>query len=466
MLSFVKNMIKKILVLMTIIAAVLPMVWANALQIEKSDESSVIISELNNPAVFDFIINNPEQEQQAEIYSLVGISFDPKGFFDLQNGKNEMKIKVYPSSELRKKQGVFNFEYEIKGKISGITKDTLTIRIAALQDSITVKSASDINVGDDNTVINVANTQNVNLENIKLLFDSPFFNEEKRVSLSPFESANVSVKIDKDKIKSIAAGQYIFKADIELENAKTSMDNTFNYLPKEDTMLTKNSEGFIVRKVTYIRTNTGNVPVNAKIDITKDILSRLFTINQVEPMETKRNALYATYYWEKNLQPEESYSITSTTNYTFPFILILLIIIIVLLVKLYTRTNVVVNKRVSFVKTKGGEFALKVRIHVKAKKYVENAQIIDRLPGMTKLYEKFGIAPDKIELSTRRLFWNIDKLNAGEERVYSYIVYSKMMIVGRFELPAVTVSYQRNGKTEQTFSNRTFFVAETTRTDI
>lgn len=459
-------MMKNILVFMIVSTAILPLVWANAIQIEKTDRGSVIISELNNPAVFDFVINNPEQEQQAEIYSLVGVSFDPKGFFDLRNGENEMKIKAYPTSEQRKKHGLFIFEYEIKGQISGITKDTLTIRIVGLQDSIVIGSAKDISVGDDDAIIRVTNTQNTNLDNVKLHFNSSFFDGTRTVTLSPFESINVTVKINKDKIKSIIAGQYIFKTEIELENAKIGMDSTFNYLPKEESTLTKDSKGFIVRKITYIKTNTGNVPTTAKIDITKDILSRLFTISQIEPMETKRSALYATYYWEKELQPTESFSITSTTNYTFPFIFILLIIIIALLVKLYSRTNVMVNKRVSFVKTKGGEFALKVRIHVKAKKYVENIQIIDRLPGMTKLYEKFGIMPDKIELSTKRLFWNVDKLNAGEERVFSYIVYSKMMVVGRFELPAVAVTYLRDGKTEQTFSNRTFFVAETTRTDI
>jgi hypothetical protein len=81
------------------------------------------------------------------------------------------------------------------------------------------------------------------------------------------------------------------------------------------------------------------------------------------------------------------------------------------------------------------------------------------------LYEKFGIRPDKIDAATKRLFWNIERLNSGEERVYSYIIYSKLNVVGRFELPSATAIYQREGKTEQVLSNRTFFVAETSRSD-
>ena len=104
-------------------------------------------------------------------------------------------------------------------------------------------------------------------------------------------------------------------------------------------------------------------------------------------------------------------------------------------------------------------------LHVKARKPVQQIQLIDRLPGMTQLYERFGIKPDKIDHATRRLIWHIAHLNAGEERIYSYIIYSKVNIVGRFELPAAAASFHYAGKMEDIFSNRAFFVSETTRTD-
>ena len=71
--------------------------------------------------------------------------------------------------------------------------------------------------------------------------------------------------------------------------------------------------------------------------------------------------------------------------------------------------------------------------------------------------------PDKIDPATKRLFWNLDRLNAGEERIYSYIIFSKVRVVGRFELPAATAVYLREGKTENVLSNRAFFVSETAR---
>ena len=125
-----------------------------------------------------------------------------------------------------------------------------------------------------------------------------------------------------------------------------------------------------------------------------------------------------------------------------------------------------ISKQVSYVKTRGGEFAVKVRVSVKARKHVERIQIIDRLPGMTKLYEKFGIKPDKIDTSTRRLFWNIDHLQAGEERVFSYIIYSNVNIVGRFELPSATAIYENEGNIQESQSNMAFFVAEQRKKDL
>ena len=457
-------MIKKSLVLIIAISFLLPFAFADSsLQIQKTDLGSVVISEIGNPAIFNFSIINPvNQNQQAEIYSFTGLTFSPVGFFDLQPGVNNLTVKVYLSPQILQQPGLYNLEYEIKGSTSGITKDTFQLRVVNLKDTIDMQ-ASDINVGDSSVNIRISNTQNTNLENVALHFSSSFFDENKTFSLAPYQSTNLTLDINQNQLSGLSAGNYNFSAGIELQNAKAQASGTLNYLPKENSELTKTGQGIIVRSVNYTRTNTGNVPINAEIDISKDILSRLFTSNSANPNETSRNALFATYSWQKTLQPGESFSVVSTTNYTLPFILVLLIVIVALAVKIYTRTNLVIDKRVSYVKTKGGEFALKVTLHVKSKKYIENVQIIDRLPAVAQLYEKFGIMPDKIDPATKRLFWNLDRLNAGEERIYSYIIFSKVRVVGRFELPAATAVYLREGKTENVLSNRAFFVSETAR---
>ena len=156
---------------------------------------------------------------------------------------------------------------------------------------------------------------------------------------------------------------------------------------------------------------------------------------------------------------------TSTTNYTFPFVILIIIAVIVTFVKMQQRTSMVVKKNVSFVKTKGGEFALKVTLFARSNKYVDNVQLIDTLPLSLRLFDKFGKKPDKIDVPTRRLFWNIGNLGAGEERVFSYIVYSKIRMVGRFELPSAMAIFSHEGKPQEVLSNRAFFASEITSTE-
>ena len=129
--------------------------------------------------------------------------------------------------------------------------------------------------------------------------------------------------------------------------------------------------------------------------------------------------------------------------------------------KKYTGTNIVLKKRVSFVRAKGGEFALKVSVFVNAKKYIERVNIIDRLPPLVKIYDRFGgERPTRIDEKTRRVEWNFEKLEEGEIRLLSYIIYSKVGIMGKFALPTATAIFEREGTIHEKESNRAFFINE------
>ena len=103
---------------------------------------------------------------------------------------------------------------------------------------------------------------------------------------------------------------------------------------------------------------------------------------------------------------------------------------------------------------------MRVNLNIKAKKHCNKIQLIVSLPPMTKLYEHFIKEPSKIDRQNGKLTWNIEKLNAGEERSFSYIVYSKLNIVGRFELPAAVSFFEVEGKPQRVLSNKAFFASE------
>ena len=56
--------------------------------------------------------------------------------------------------------------------------------------------------------------------------------------------------------------------------------------------------------------------------------------------------------------------------------------------------------------------------------------------------------------------WHFEHLAAGEERQITYIFYSKLKIIGKFELPPATGVYEIMGRMHEAQSNRAFFINE------
>ncbi|MEJ2267970.1 MAG: hypothetical protein P8X70_02755, partial [Nanoarchaeota archaeon] len=179
------------------------------------------------------------------------------------------------------------------------------------------------------------------------------------------------------------------------------------------------------------------------------------------PDIVERKGFLIYYTWNTEINPGENFEIVVKTNWLFPLLIIFFIITIIILAKQYSKTNLNLKKKISFVHAKGGEFALKVSISVHAKKYIEKIKIIDRLPPLVKIHEKFGgEKPIHVNEKTRKLEWDFERLDSGETRVISYIIYSKIGILGKFALPSAKAVYERDGKILQSESNRAFFMAE------
>ncbi|HJX51008.1 MAG TPA: hypothetical protein VJ438_06110, partial [Candidatus Nanoarchaeia archaeon] len=142
-------------------------------------------------------------------------------------------------------------------------------------------------------------------------------------------------------------------------------------------------------------------------------------------------------------------------------VLIIAIIVLAIIANVYWKSDLILTKKIQQVKTKGGEFALRVSISAKAKKHIEKINIVDKLPPIVKLYQRYGaITPDRVDEKNRRLEWNLESLNEGEDRVLSYIIYSKIGVVGRFELPPARAIYEKKARIKETQSNKVFFVSE------
>jgi len=438
----------------------LNLISAINLEINSKQISNSIIVELNDPAVFELTITNLEQADTFEIYSLIGIEFSPKTIFIDSNKTKTIKIEVFPQTSIKSSRGSFPFEYNIKDSENNFQKQQLVINIMELKQAILI-IPEPINPGTENIKIQLKNKATHSLDNLKLKLTSAFFNYEKTFSLNSSETINLNIPIESEKTKSLNAGQYLIKTQIELEGIKTEREDMIKFLKQEDIETIESEEGFIKKRNEIIKRNIGNVEKTIKITAKKNLISFLFTTLNKPTTDSEIKGFTKIYTWEKILIPGEEIKIIITTNWFFPIIIIILIIIIIFFVKKSIETDLSLRKKVTFVKTKGGQFALKITLRVKSKRFLERINVIDKLPHLVKLYDKFGsIHPDKIDIKNRRLEWNIENLSKDEERIFTYIIYSRIGVVGRFELPSAFTTYEKEGKLKRTVSNRSFFINE------
>jgi len=418
--------------------------------------SSMAILELNRPAIYNLDITNNGDSDTFEIYTLVGLDLEPKERFSISEGETRsIVVKIYPKIV----SPYYNFEYKIKGDKMGIQKEGLVMNAVGLKDVFNIR-AEEINPDSENIIIHFENKGGQSFDMVDLSLSSVFFDKEYSFSVDPFEEKNLTIALNKDEMKEIIAGDYILGSGIQVENISVTPDPAIiRFNEKAGIETTTSSEGFFTARYEIEKTNKGNVPTEVTITISKNILSIPFTVFNTDYNKREINKFTVTYTFKKEINPTESLKIISRTHW---WILILgLIALGIIIYWILTYQKLVIRKKISLVKTKGGEFALKVTLILKARSFVENIRVIDRIPYMVKLFERYGaVQPDKIDEANRRLEWNIHGLNRGEERIFTYIIYSKIGIVGKFELPEASAMYEYEGKPKETNSNVAFYVNE------
>lgn len=434
------------------------------LEIDKQVITDTVIVELSQPARYNFSMTNHGSDDYFELYSFVGIDIIPRAAFEIKGGETKsLVVELYPDERVKKNREYYTFIYNIKGQSSGIIEDKMRIKLVELADAFRI-SVADIDLNENLARLYIENKEKFYFDKINARFVSAFFDYEADFSLAPLETKEFIIDLDKKKIEGLMAGEYMLTSTVKVENVEREIESNFRFVEKRSLSLERSVSGILTITELVERKNTGNVPVVADVSVRKNIISRLFTSFSIEPDGSRREGFYVYYDWRRELRPGETLKLSVKTGWLFPFVLLMMIVFAVFLIRFYTSSYLRLSKRVVFVKTKGGEFALKVILSVKARKRVENVRIIDKLPLMVKIYERFGVTPpDRIDEKNRRLEWNIESLNIGEERVFSYIIYSKVGVLGRFELPASIAVFERQGKVHEVSSNKTFFVAEQRR---
>lgn len=448
---------KKIIFLISIIIF---LQLATALDFEVTQENldNILIADTNMPLFFDLSIKNLGSDDYLEFYNLQGFDIYPVGTIPIQKGETKkIELKIVPIGS-PKERGQYTFNYFIKG--SSEIKETLSFEILELREVIEIGSEK-INLDDNTIQVYVQNIQDVNLENITTKLKSDFFEIEKIFSLTPNERKEFEIELEGQDASRLAAGFYTISAKVEYLGAKENIEGMIKYEERKDLQSTKEKSGFFVKKEIFKKTNKGNVDAKTITSVNKSLLASVFTSLTPEPDITERKGTEVFYIWEQILEPGELMIVKAKTNYIYPILIVVLIVFIVFYLRIYLTNDLVLKKKINFMHTKTDQLALKVSIMISAKRHVSNVNIIDRLPALVKLHTKFGgEIPARADEKKRRVEWNFGSLGAGEKRIVSYIIYSKIGVLGKFALPSAAAIYEREGKIKETESNKSYFMAE------
>jgi len=296
-------------------------------------------------------------------------------------------------------------------------------------------------VAREDKIINFAieNKEKIDLGSMNFTLESDLFNYGNEIKLDSGDSFTDSVNVD---LSEKHAGEYniTFKANIEgydheqivtinlqeVSNIETSQEKKWTFFGYTRT-ITKNNEGNS-RKVILVE-----LPLNS--------LESSFTNYNIPPTSKDKERGLIIARWQREIEPGESFTIEAKTDYTIPVVIIIILALVLIFYFLFVKKRILIRKKVIKLKTKGGEFAVKVILVAKNVGHeIKNVKLSDNLPLNTKLYEKFGtVKPDKKD--KHRLVWNFPSLLPGEEVVVSYVIYSKIGMTG-VKLPSAALTFK------------------------
>lgn len=458
---------KKMIVFPLLALFFLSLVSAIDVEVGAENSDAVLVRGFGGPILFDLEINNSGPADDFRFHNLVGSRMAPESFRIGEGETKNVRLSVFPREDFDYRDED-SFYYFIKSESTSETKEgSLAFRTLNVEDALEIGSEG-FDTESDSVTIFVENAVNFGFDELDVKFSSHFFerDEERSFSLGPMEKRTFQVDLDGNRTRDARAGFYTLAAEISVGNETRKTEGSLDFVRTESLNESIERSGFFVPIRIIGKTNEGNVPVDSRTEVRRNVFSRLFTSFSEEPDSVERRGLNFYYVWSRQINPGETFVLETRTNWIFPLLLFIFLAAIAVMARIYYRRDLEMKKKISLVRTKGGEFALKVSIFLEAKNPVKNVGITDRYPVIVRIHDEFGVEkPTKINVNARTVRWDFEKLDAGEKKVISYIVYSKVGVLGKFELPAAEASYAKKGRSKSANSNRAFFLSEAKEED-
>ncbi len=431
--------------------------FGSAFSFDSEFSDNIYVRELNNTINFSLDLHNITPANY-NVFTYSDFIIQPKNLIYLEND-TKLNFSIFSYNVPYSGRNSFSYTVtQVRGE--SIDKQKV-ITIMNFDDMVKVET-NNIAFEDGIVKIYVENLEDFKFDKLTAHFSSLLFNVNKTFSLKEKETKIFTVDVSEDLLKTTKAGTYVMDVKFVFENGNSVNVKGKLYLDaKTNVNTTETKSGFLLRKNTITKMNTGNTVEMVNIRVKKNAITRLFTKFNIEPVSSYREGFNVYYSWDYRLNPNETYEVIAKTNYYLPILIIGLCAFLVYAVIRYIKIKVDIRKKITPIRTKNGEFALRVTLNIKARATVAKVILVDTVPSTVKLYRQFSsVEPNEINVETRKMKWIIGDLNAGEERAYSYVVYSRVGYVGRFSLPRAVVRFNLDGTDQKQYSKEIFFLAE------
>lgn len=444
-----------------ILVAIMLVSSVSALSLNENVIREGMVPELNQPAIVELNVNDAAAGTYG-VFTLNNVLIDPEDKFELDTGSNKVDLKIYPTSALDV-EGKYAFTYTLRKETGETYESSMTVDVVPVTQAFEISSEAN---SPESGVLTFFIKSNVDadLKDLDFKFSSVLFDFEETFDLDAYDTKEFEMELE--DLERIEAGSYIVEAEIMTTQGVKIIEGKVYIGEKKGVESREDLSGLLIRTQTIDKINVGNVVEDVSISVQRGAFSRLFTTFNIDPDNVDRDGFTVNYAWNRRLGPSEIFTVKAKTNYILPVLIVIGLALLVWGYKRYTTKKVDIVKSVTPVKTKGGHFALRVKISVKAKEFLENVSLVDKIPQMVKVHEKFETSkPDKVDTKNRRLEWNLGDLQSGEERSFSYILYSKIGIVGKFALPESVAVFEKNAEIHEVKSNSVYFLSEQSSKD-
>ena len=295
--------------------------------------------------------------------------------------------------------------------------------------------------------ISVRNRNILDIKDLKLIVDGDIFYKEEIIELNPLGERVFQYRFDIDPL--LSPENYNLNVRVFYQNKTLAeVKNSFDIAPYSKIERSNPQEASKFFKVVKINTLKNNGNVEKIQDFTVPVVWYMYLFTDVVVEAT--NVQHTGNDWTVILGPQEVASISVTENYR-PLIFVAGTLIIAILTYFLFRSSVVIQKQIIVTgRDEEGISEMKVRIYVKNRsdKGFYNLRVIDKAPTIATVKTQGGLGvlePTKIVPTEKKgtlVKWDIDTLEAYEERIFTYTLKARLKIIGNISLPRVRAKFE------------------------